>query len=96
LPLEVNNRFRLTDSEPEWSAETAEIDANGEDEIVATVALDVAALIEDELLLTLPLAPRHEHCKLAIGGSDDAGNIGKIDRESPFDVLARLKRRVAE
>jgi uncharacterized protein len=96
LPLEVDNRFRLIDSEPEWSMETAEIDAGGEDEIVAGPELDVAALIEDELLLALPLAPRHEHCRLASGESENAGSDGKTGRASPFGVLARLKDRAAK
>jgi uncharacterized protein len=89
LPLEVHNRFRLIDREPEWSAETAEIDAGEDDEIVASATLDVAALIEDELLLALPLAPRHEHCNVAGGKSENAGSNG--GRETPFGVLARLK-----
>jgi uncharacterized protein len=96
LPLEVNNRFRLIDREPEWSAETAEIDAGDADEIVASATLDVAALIEDELLLALPLAPRHEHCNVASGGSENAGSDGTTGRESPFGVLARLKGRAAK
>jgi uncharacterized protein len=96
LPLEIANRFRVIDSQPEWSVETAEIDTGHEDEIVAGAALDVAELIEDEILLALPYAPRHEHCKLAGGGSDDAGNVGKSGRESPFGVLARLKGRAAK
>jgi uncharacterized protein len=96
LPLEVDNRFRLIDSEPGWSAETAEVDAGEEDEIVADAALDVVALVEDELLLALPFAPRHEHCKLAGGGSENAGSDGITGRESPFGVLARLKGRAAK
>jgi uncharacterized protein len=96
LPLEVNNRLRLIDREPEWSAETAEIDADGADEIVASATLDVAGLIEDELLLALPLVPRHEHCEVASRGSEIAGSDGNTVRESPFGVLARLKGRAAK
>lgn len=46
--------------------------------------LDVIALIEDELVLALPIAPRHEQCEppLPAGGSK---------KKSPFDVLESLR-----
>ncbi len=46
--------------------------------------LDVLALIEDELVLALPVAPRHEQCEppLPAGGSK---------KKSPFDVLENLR-----
>jgi uncharacterized protein len=90
----------LLDAAPEWTADAAEFDAGGEDEIVASAAQDVAALIEDEVLLALPLAPRHEHCQIASGV---AGGVGgktggrdTVGRESPFGVLARLKDRATK
>lgn len=46
--------------------------------------LDVAELVEDEILLALPVAPRHEKCGLP--GAADAG-----ERISPFDALVGLK-----
>jgi uncharacterized protein len=59
---------------------------------MATAALDAEALIEDEVLLSLPWAPRHQHCELASGIDGGA----KPGRESPFGVLARLKNRAAK
>lgn len=51
--------------------------------------LAVKDLLEDELLLTLPLSPRHENCQMLI---DSVGEIDEEDVEShPFAVLARLK-----
>ena len=32
------------------------------DRVLATNAMDVAALVEDEVLLAVPYAPRHEQC----------------------------------
>jgi uncharacterized protein len=104
LPLKVHNRFRLLDTAPEWTAEAAEFDAGSEDEIVATAAMDGEALIEDEVLLALPLVPRHENCDLEHGVtsgvrsgiSSKAGGKDKVGRESPFGVLARLKDRAAK
>ena len=46
--------------------------------------LDVAELVEDEILLALPVAPRHERCGLP--GAADAG-----ERVNPFAALAGLK-----
>lgn len=46
--------------------------------------VDVAQLVEDEVLLALPFAPRHERCGLP--GAADAG-----DRITPFAALAGLK-----
>jgi uncharacterized protein len=47
--------------------------------------IDVAALIEDEVILSLPIAPRHENCVLP-----DAGR-GRAEKLSPFSVLKSLK-----
>jgi len=46
--------------------------------------LYVAELVEDEILLALPVAPRHEKCGLP--GAADAG-----ERINPFAALAGLK-----
>ena len=46
--------------------------------------LDVAEFVEDEILLALPVAPRHEKCGLP--GAADAG-----ERVNPFATLAGLK-----
>ncbi|HSD36143.1 MAG TPA: YceD family protein [Rhodocyclaceae bacterium] len=55
------------------------------DPIHASRNLDVLALVEDELLLSLPLAPMHDECEVSSGGSQD-------DLASPFAVLGKLKR----
>ncbi|WP_228151657.1 YceD family protein [Pseudazoarcus pumilus] len=46
--------------------------------------LDVIALIEDELVLALPIAPRHEQC-------EPPQPAGGSQKKSPFDVLANLR-----
>lgn len=94
LSLDACNRMRLVDAETAWSAEDAEFGDHeigdvAVDEIVASPALDVMNLLEDELLLSLPVAPRHDHCELAGAGSG-------IPRESPFGVLAHLKKRAGK
>jgi len=47
--------------------------------------VDLADLAEEEILLGLPLAPRHEACSLPVSEDVD-GSV------SPFDVLKQLKR----
>lgn len=50
--------------------------------------LPFKALIEDEILLKLPLAPKHEDCELAV---EQVGDIPEVEQENPFAALAALK-----
>lgn len=54
------------------------------DGILAEDHMDVVALLEDEILLGLPIAPRHDVCQVA---------EGKYSREGghPFAALEKLK-----
>lgn len=61
---------------------------NAEDDLERVLAekdMRVAALIEDEVILSLPMVARHERC-------DEEQDIKRAARSSPFDVLAALKR----
>jgi uncharacterized protein len=69
-------------------AESGELDDMEADWIVASSELDVAALIEDEIILSLPYAPRHAEGKCEYGGARDRDNGGAL----PFAKLAALKR----
>ena len=66
--------------------------AGGEDEefdsILADTHLDVLDLLEEEVLLSLPIAPRHE---LGTCRATDGENKHK-EEENPFAVLVNLKR----
>jgi uncharacterized protein len=71
----------------------AQLDADSEDDVLAlTRALDLRELIEDELLLALPLVPRHDVCPspLPMPASDDAAAVEEPPH--PFAGLAALKR----
>ncbi|PIE46971.1 MAG: hypothetical protein CSA42_06065 [Gammaproteobacteria bacterium] len=50
--------------------------------------LDLSLLIEDELLLDLPIAPKHIDCEMAV---KQVGKIIEEEPESPFAALAGLK-----
>jgi len=74
-----------------------EAGANGLDElladedvevIVGSRAMDVAALIEDDALLALPLSPRHEVCP----DQEAVPRVPAEEKISPFSVLKDLKR----
>lgn len=58
------------------------------DGILADAHLDVLALLEEEILLTLPIAPKHDlgACQVAEGKNKQEGE------PHPFAVLEKLKR----
>ena len=66
-----------------------ELPADEEDEapdaIEASETQDVLALVEDEALLALPIAPRHDRCELP-------GGVSTNQESSPFAALAQLKK----
>jgi uncharacterized protein len=87
--LHAERRIFFVDGEDAAAA----LDAESEDDVLAlTAALDVRALIEDELLLALPLVPRHEHCPEPLPRAlvDDDSAADPADH--PFAALAALKR----
>ncbi len=69
----------------------AALDAEVEDDVlVLTRSLDARELVEDELLLALPLVPRHAVCPdpLPLPAGDEAA---AEERPNPFAVLSALK-----
>jgi uncharacterized protein len=85
LPLHVDRVFRFVPTEEEAAA----LDADSEDDVLAaSPRFDLRALVEDELLLALPLVPKHDACPVSWQPEppEDA------QRENPFAALAALKR----
>ena len=81
-PVEIRSLLEFVDNEDELTQEEMEDDSK--DFLQAQSEFDVVALIEDEIILDLPSAPRHESCALP-----DMGQ-GK-EAVSPFSVLQGLK-----
>ena len=56
--------------------------------------LDLQALIEEELLLALPIVPAHhpEECQQPAGADEPESSQDEESRPNPFSVLAQLKR----
>jgi uncharacterized protein len=89
VELAVNQPIRFVVGEDRAEALDAEIE---EDVLALTPSLNLRALIEDELLLTLPIVPRHEVCPSQPSFTDPA--VGQEPpREHPFAALAALKAR---
>lgn len=85
-PLLIASTLELIADEAEISQDELEDDSR--DFLVAQKEMDVAALIEDEIILALPSAPRHEECELP--GSSERGT-----KVSPFAALSALKDKEA-
>lgn len=80
--LDVDSVLELVPEGAEMSQDELEDDTR--DFLPVVKELDVAELVEDEILLALPVAPRHEKCGLP--GANGAG-----ERVNPFAALAGLK-----
>ena len=81
LPLRLEARLELASSEAEILAADDDIER-----AVAGRDMSVAVLVEDELILALPMVPKHEQCRAA-AESDDGGT-----GPSAFQALAALKK----
>lgn len=83
--LQLSSRLVLSSGD---AAEAGENEEGEADWIEPSTALDVAGLVEEEILLSLPYAPRHGEgqCPSAVGGAAGDG------KASAFARLAALKR----
>ncbi|NLX16947.1 MAG: DUF177 domain-containing protein [Ramlibacter sp.] len=89
--LEVSRRFRFVQDEA-----TAEMldDELEDDVLVISRDFDLQALIEDELLMELPVAPRHEVCPQAPRMQVQTADFREEEAEkpNPFAALEALKK----
>jgi uncharacterized protein len=83
LPLAVTNRLLLVPPGKAWPDD--ELVEDGFDAVAAEKETALLPLIEDEVLLTLPIAPRHETCEPPAPLVDEHG-------PSPFAALAQIKK----
>ena len=82
-PIRQVSRLMLASEEPE-----SELSEDSFDSIPPDEHLDVAALIEDEILLNLPFAPRHDPgmCQAELVSPQQGA-------ENPFSILRSLKNK---
>jgi len=81
FPLDVDAMLVLASSEAEIDADAD--DPTAPDRVLASREMPVRELIEEEVLLSIPFAPRHEHC----GTRHDAHGE---QRQSPFAGLSAM------
>ncbi len=87
--LLVDRDFRFVPDEATAMAEDDEVE---EDLLVLSSEFDLLALVEDELLMDLPLVPMHEACESEhVPTSDDPDGAAVAEKPNPFAVLAALK-----
>lgn len=89
VPLEIAGRFRFVEGEARAAEEDAESD---EDVLASSRNLDLHALAEDELLLALPLVPRHDACPEPLVAPAPGSGEDEPREPGPFAALAGLKR----
>lgn len=95
IDLEVQRSFRFVETE---ELAQAQDDEAQEDVLVLSRAFNLLELIEDELLLAVPLIPKHEVCPVAVklAVADPGFEVALEQKANPFAVLAGLKDRKAE
>jgi uncharacterized protein len=89
VPLSVDRSFRFV---PDEELAAAQDEESEEDVLALSRSFDVVELVEDELLMEIPLAPAHETCppvKLALADASFDSAAGR--QENPFASLGRLK-----
>jgi uncharacterized protein len=91
VDVSVDRRFRFVADEDMAAAQ----DEQSEEDVLAlSRAFDLVELVEDELLMELPLAPRHETCPpISAGVADEDFEAASSRPENPFAVLGKLKGR---
>lgn len=69
-----------------------ELESDDFDAIPASRELSLLSLVEDEVLLALPIVPRHADCVLPGAVAAGAATVDQESRPSPFAALAGLKK----
>lgn len=82
-PVAIDTLFELV--RPGQAIPDEELEEDAYDAIEAEPDMDVLALVEDEIVLAVPIAPRHEDC-------DAPRPVGGAEKESPFSKLSGLRK----
>lgn len=98
IVLDYDTKLALLYDETQSSLLDDDIDYVLLDEVIDTQQhqrlLPLAELVEDELLLNVPLSAKHDDCAMMV---EQVGEIPEDDEsENPFAVLAGLKDKLAD
>ncbi len=90
VPVAVDRSFRFVADEDVAAAQDEEAQ---EDVLALSRSFNLVELVEDELLMALPLAPRHDECPepVSMSAADAEFDGTPQARENPFAVLGKLK-----
>jgi uncharacterized protein len=86
--VDIDDHFRFVHGEE--AAEKEDVDSE-EDVLAMPRSLDLHQLVEDELMLALPLVPRHDVCPAPLPVPDNADVPEDDEPVNPFAALAALK-----
>jgi uncharacterized protein len=90
VPLDVDRWIRFVSG----AAEAEALDAELEDDVLELQRhTDLRELIEDELLLALPLVPLHDACPEPLQQAPGDEPAAPPARPNPFAALAQLKKK---
>ena len=89
-PIDVDRHFIFVPDE----ATAAAMDDDSEDDVLEmSTDFNLLGLIEDEVLMALPLVPRHDVCPTGViqsAQTDDFNDVAE-EKPNPFAALAALK-----
>lgn len=90
IAVAVNRSFRFVDSEEAAEAQDEEAE---EDVLALSQDFNLSHLIEDEVLMALPVVPRHEECPVDVklAAVDPGFDAASAEKRNPFAVLAKLQ-----
>jgi uncharacterized protein len=90
IAVSVNQSFRFVDSE---EAAEEQDEESEEDVLALSQDFNLSDLIEDEVLMALPVVPRHDECPVALKleVEDPDFETASAEKRNPFAVLATLQ-----
>ena len=89
-PIKVDQWYRFVATE---EIAMAEDDESEEDLLVMAPQFDLLAVLEDELIMALPVVPMHEVCPVTPQmQTGELQAAESVEKPNPFAVLAQLKR----
>jgi uncharacterized protein len=89
VAIREHTQFYFVDDEGELGR--LPIDDSPEEPLLGSHRFDLAALVEEQAILAMPISPRHVDC--AASDADEAGPRPDGRTRRPFEVLAALKKR---
>lgn len=92
VDVAVRRSFRFV---PDEATAAAEDDASEEDVLAESRSFDLLELVEDELLMDMPVAPRHQRCPEVLPpvAGEQEFEAAQERRDNPFAILGRLRGR---